>query len=136
MTQISKVQDLLERSVQKVSQLQCALVVSVDGLLLCHSPASPRESGEVDKRAAMASALANLAVRIAEEEGMGAIDHAFVQAEGGLCMFGMTGSSVIGLYCDSEAELGAVGYELAVLMEQLPSLLVGETPRFVLSGAS
>ncbi|RLU82479.1 hypothetical protein CTZ27_29545 [Streptomyces griseocarneus] len=136
MDKISKVQQLLDGSVEKVPELRRALVVSGDGLLLFHSSAGTETDGEAEKRAAMASSLGSLAKQMAMTEGFGPVVQTLLEAENGICLLGrIEHDTVIGLYADRGAE-GDVGYELGVLLTALPELLAGDRRRYVLSEAS
>lgn len=138
MNEISTVQKLLDDSVERVPQLRHALVVSVDGLLRFHSPASPLNGdGEADKRAALASSLASVASAMALAEAIGPVRQSVVETDHGLCLFGTTAqNNVIGLYAGSGADIGDVGFELGVLLEKLPGLLGSCARDFAVSGAS
>ncbi|MFF4531604.1 roadblock/LC7 domain-containing protein [Streptomyces sp. NPDC001407] len=134
----STVQKLLDDSRERVPQLRCALVVSVDGLLRFHSPVCPpNNDGEAEKRAAMASSLASLASAMTKAEGMGELRQVIVETDYGLCVFGtIAQTDVVGLYASSGADIGDVGYELGVLLDKLPGLLASHARSFAFSGAS
>ncbi|WP_164543610.1 roadblock/LC7 domain-containing protein [Streptomyces mobaraensis] len=136
MDKFSKVQELLDKSVEKVPELRRALVVGADGLLLFHSPADTHTDGEAQKRAAMASSLGSIVKQMAAAEGFGPVVQSLLEAENGVCLFGrIEHDTVIGLYASRGAE-GDVAYELGVLLTALPELLVGDPRRLMISGAS
>ncbi|MFF4410380.1 roadblock/LC7 domain-containing protein [Streptomyces sp. NPDC001404] len=138
MNEISTVQKLLDDSIERVPQLRCALVVSVDGLLRLHSPVCrPDDDGQAEKRAALASSLASIASAMTRAEGIGKLGQVIIEAGQGACLFGTTAqNNVIGLYTDSVTNVGDVGFELGVLLEKLPGLLDSHPRGFAFSTTS
>ncbi|AJT62421.1 hypothetical protein T261_0732 [Streptomyces lydicus] len=129
MNQNEDIRKRLETRVKEVPHLRGAVIASVDGLLRYMSGftylPSPGNDAHKDctageKRAAMASTLANLANQVSAFEGTGSAMNTIIESERGFCVVGVAGQrTVIAFYADANADLGQVGYELARLSKQL-----------------
>jgi len=131
-----EIQAILDRHVQEIAHVTGAVVVSEDGVFQYMSgwPATPtsdpsktpeqvrQEHGE--HRAAMASSLVNLAQRIAALDDSGAAQRVMIETEHGWNVTSRSGEhSAIALSAAKDAALGQLGYQLALLAEQLGPLL-------------
>ena len=95
-----------------------AILVSADGLLMAASPASPGSAAE--QVAAVSSGLASLAVGAARLFEGGAVLQTVVEMEHGYLMLMSVGDgSNLAVLTEDSADIGQVGYEMALLVERV-----------------
>jgi predicted regulator of Ras-like GTPase activity (Roadblock/LC7/MglB family) len=112
------VADLVERTVG----LTEAVVVSPDGLPLAMSGGLDRATG--DRFAAVASGMIGLAHGAAGRFGGGAVLEVMIEMEHGfLFMTGIADGSCLAVSTTATADVGLVGYELAVAADRIGALL-------------
>ncbi|MGH9217440.1 MAG: roadblock/LC7 domain-containing protein [Acidimicrobiales bacterium] len=113
---------LLERFVDRTPGAAHAVVVSADGLHLAGSKGLPRERGE--QLAAVVSGLASLTVGASMILGAGQVQQTLVEmAQGYLLVMAIRDGAHLAVLAASEAELGQVGYEMALLVERVGAAL-------------
>jgi uncharacterized protein len=109
---------LVTRFVSEVPDAAHAILVSSDGLLMAASASIPGERGE--QLAAVSSGLASLAVGAAHLLGGGSVLQTVVEMEQGYLMLMSVGDgSNFTVLTQEGADLGQVGYEMALLVEQV-----------------
>lgn len=112
------VADLVERT----PGLTEAVVVSPDGLPLAMSGGLDRATG--DRFAAVASGMIGLAHGAAGRFGGGAVLEVMIEMEHGfLFMTGVADGSCLAVSATATADVGLVGYELAVAADRIGALL-------------
>jgi predicted regulator of Ras-like GTPase activity (Roadblock/LC7/MglB family) len=109
---------LMTRFVGEVSDAAHAILVSADGLLMAASDSIPSERGE--QLAAVSSGLASLAVGASRLFAGGAVLQTVVEMEGGYLMLMSVGDgSSLSVLTQAGADIGQVGYEMALLVERV-----------------
>lgn len=109
---------LLDDLVDRVAQIQHAVVLSGDGLAVGASRQLAREDRE--RFAAIASGFHSLAKGASHHFEAGAVVQTMVELEGGFLFVVASGDrSCLAVFCDSEADIGMVGYEMARLVKQV-----------------
>ncbi|HMG32222.1 MAG TPA: roadblock/LC7 domain-containing protein [Jiangellaceae bacterium] len=113
---------LLERFVDRTPGAAHAVVVSADGLHLAGSKGMPRDRGE--QLAAVVSGLASLTIGASMILGAGRVQQTLVEmAQGYLLVMAIRDGAHLAVLAASEAELGQVGYEMALLVERVGAAL-------------
>ncbi|MBD0292468.1 MAG: roadblock/LC7 domain-containing protein [Jiangellaceae bacterium] len=113
---------LLERFVDRTPSAAHAIVVSADGLHLAGSKGLPRERGE--QLAAVVSGLASLTVGASMILGAGQVQQTLVEMTGGfLLVMAIRDGAHLAVLAVSDADLGQVGYEMALLVERVGAVL-------------
>jgi len=113
---------LVARFVDLVPTIQQAVVVSSDGLCLAVSDGVNRETFE--RLSAVASGMIGLSYGSAGRFGAGAVVNVIVEMENGwLFITGIRDGSLICVLADREADIGTVGYEMAVFAERAGDVL-------------
>ncbi len=116
---------LVARFVEQVPSVRRAVVVSSDGLPLAASAGIDREDGE--RLAAVASGLIGLAYGSSGRFGMGAVNNVIIEMEGGwLFVTGIRDGSVMCVVADRDADIGMIGYEMAVFAYRAGDVLTPE----------
>lgn len=116
---------LMGRFVSQVPAVREAVVVSSDGLPLVTSDGVAREDAE--RLAAVASGLIGLASGSSGRFGMGAVTNVIIEMEGGwLFVTGIRDGSVMCVVAGPEADIGMVGYEMAVFAHRAGDALTPE----------
>ena len=116
---------LVARFVQHVSAVRQAVVVSSDGLPLAVSHQVERESAE--RLAAVASGMIGLAYGSAGRFGAGAVSNVIVEMENGwLFVTGIRDGSLMCVVATKDADIGTIGYEMAVFAERAGDVLTPE----------
>ena len=106
---------LVARFVQQVAAVRQAVVVSSDGLPLAVSDGVDREAGE--RLAAVASGMIGLAYGSAGRFGAGAVSNVIVEMENGwMFVTGIRDGSLMCAVTTKEADIGTIGYEIAVFV--------------------
>jgi predicted regulator of Ras-like GTPase activity (Roadblock/LC7/MglB family) len=113
---------LVAELVERTSGLTEAVVVSPDGLPLAMSGGLDRATG--DRFAAVASGMIGLAHGAAGRFGGGAVLEVMIEMEHGfLFMTGIADGSCLAVSATATADVGLVGYELAVTADRIGALL-------------
>ncbi len=120
---------LISRFVAEVADAAHAILVSADGLLMAASASIPADRAE--QLGAVSSGLASLAVGAARLFAGGAILQTVVEMEHGYLMLMSVGDgSHLAVLTSSTADIGQVGYEMALLVERV-GRAVQASPRVV-----
>lgn len=118
---------LLDSTVRGVAGARSGLLVSSDGLLVAVSRDLDRTTG--DQLAAVVSGLSGLARGAARLIGGSTVHQAVVEYDSGfLVLMTVSDGSILAVVADQSADVGSVGYEMAVLAEGAASAL---TPQLV-----
>jgi hypothetical protein len=113
---------LLDRFIDRTTGAAHAVVVSADGLHLAGSTGMPRERGE--QLAAVVSGLASLTVGASLILGAGDVQQTLVEmASGFLLVMAVGDGAHLAVLAASGADLGQVGYEMALLVERVGAVL-------------
>ena len=109
---------LVTRFVDEVSDAAHAILVSSDGLLMAASSSIPGERGE--QLAAVSSGLASLSVGASRLFEGGPVLQTIVEMEHGYLMLMSVGDgSYLAVLTHNSADIGQVGYEMALLVERV-----------------
>jgi predicted regulator of Ras-like GTPase activity (Roadblock/LC7/MglB family) len=109
---------LVTRFVEEIPDAAHAILVSADGLLMAASTSIPGERGE--QLAAVSSGLASLAVGAARRFEGGAVLQTIVEMSNGYLMLMSVGDgSNLAVLTQESADIGQVGYEMALLVERV-----------------
>ena len=120
---------LISRFVQEVADAAHAILVSSDGLLMAASSSIPADRAE--QLGAVSSGLASLAVGAARLFAGGAVLQTVVEMEQGYLMLMSVGDgSNLAVLTSATADIGQVGYEMALLVERV-GRAVQASPRVV-----
>jgi predicted regulator of Ras-like GTPase activity (Roadblock/LC7/MglB family) len=121
----SNVNWLVNTFVDQVPGVSEAVVVSTDGLPIATSAGLDRDA--VDRFAAVASGLIGLSYGAAGRFGGGAVTEIIVEMENAfLFVTGISDGSLLAVVADGTADIGLVGYEMAVLVEKAGATLTPE----------
>jgi predicted regulator of Ras-like GTPase activity (Roadblock/LC7/MglB family) len=124
-TAASNVNWLVNSFVDKVTGVSEAVVVTSDGLPMAMSGGLDRDSA--DRFAAVASGLIGLAYGAAGRFGGGAVNEVIVEMERAfLFVTGISDGSCLAVVAGADCDVGLVGYEMAVMVEQVGSVLTPE----------
>ncbi len=116
---------LVNNFVGHVPGVNEAVVVSSDGLPIAASTGLDRDS--VDRFAAVASGLIGLSYGAAGRFGGGAVTEVIVEMEYAfLFVTGISDGSLLAVIADAAADIGLVGYEMAVLVDKAGVVLTPE----------
>jgi predicted regulator of Ras-like GTPase activity (Roadblock/LC7/MglB family) len=116
---------LITNFVDRVPGVNEAVVVSSDGLPMAVSEGLDRDAA--DRFAAVASGLIGLAYGAAGRFGGGAVNEVIVEMENAfLFVTGISDGSGLAVVSSAEADVGLVGYEMAVLVEKAGAVLTPE----------
>ena len=116
---------LVSRFVEEVTDAAHAILVSADGLLMASSESIPDERAE--QVAAVSSGLASLAVGAARLFDGGAVLQTVVEMEHGYLMLMSVGDgSNLTVLTEEAADIGQVGYEMALLVERVGRMVQAE----------
>ena len=116
---------LIARFVEGVPSVREAVVVSSDGLPLAVSGGMERESAE--RLAAVASGLIGLAYGSAGRFGAGAVNNVIIEMERGwLFVTGIRDGSLLCVVAAREADIGMIGYEMALFADRAGDVLTPE----------
>lgn len=109
---------LLSRFVGKVADVAHAILVSADGLLMAESARIRGDHAE--QVAAVSSGLVSLGVGAARLVDGGAVLQTIVEMERGYLMLMSVGDGTnLAVLTQEAADLGQVGYEMALLVDRL-----------------
>lgn len=113
---------LVARFASQVVSVKQAVVVSSDGLPLAVSDDVEREAAE--RLAAVASGMIGLAYGSAGRFGAGAVSNVIVEMERGwLFVTGIRDGSLMCVVTDKDADIGTLGYEIAVFADRAGDVL-------------
>jgi predicted regulator of Ras-like GTPase activity (Roadblock/LC7/MglB family) len=113
---------LVGRFVQQVAAVRQAVVVSSDGLPLAVSDEVGRETAE--RLAAVASGMIGLAYGSAGRFGAGAVSNVIVEMENGwMFVTGIRDGSLMCVVTSKQADIGTIGYEIAVFADRAGDVL-------------
>ncbi len=116
---------LVARFVDQVAAVKQAVVVSSDGLPLAVSANVERETTE--RLAAVASGMIGLAYGSAGRFGAGAVSNVIVEMENGwMFVTGIRDGSLMCVVTTKDADIGTIGYEIAVFAERAGDVLTPE----------
>ena len=118
---------LLDHFVTGTLGVEQAVAVSSDGLLLAIS--TPLTRADADKLAATISGLTSLALTASRLLGKGPLQQVITEfGRGYLLVSTISDGSCLGVVAEQDCDLGLVGYESAMLMQRIGSLL---TPQLI-----
>ncbi|MCX4746493.1 roadblock/LC7 domain-containing protein [Kitasatospora sp. NBC_01287] len=115
---------LLENLLADTPASRHALVLSADGLKLCHS--SGLSADQADQLAAIASGIQSLAHGASIEfgDGAGGVRQSMTEFHGGiLCIVAAGHGTHLALVTDDSADVGLVGHNMHGLVEQIGEFL-------------
>ncbi|RZS40768.1 hypothetical protein EV193_10381 [Herbihabitans rhizosphaerae] len=113
---------LLANFVRTTHGVRDAVAVSADGLLLAMSPSLDRASG--DHLAAVVAGLCSLSRGASDRYDLGELKLMMIERRRGLMLVSsIPGGSCLGVIADSEADVGTIGYEIALLTERFGAVL-------------
>jgi predicted regulator of Ras-like GTPase activity (Roadblock/LC7/MglB family) len=116
---------LITNFTDRVPGVNEAVVVSSDGLPMAVSEGLDRDAA--DRFAAVASGLIGLAYGAAGRFGGGAVNEVIVEMENAfLFVTGISDGSCLAVVSSADADVGLVGYEMAVLVEKAGAVLTPE----------
>jgi predicted regulator of Ras-like GTPase activity (Roadblock/LC7/MglB family) len=117
---------ILSDFVRKSDGVRDAVAVSSDGLLIAMSQGLNRD--EADHLAAMVAGLASLARGAARRYDFGGMKLLMIEMHRGfLLVSSMTEGGCVGVLADSTADLGLIGYGIAVLADRAGDVLTPAT---------
>jgi uncharacterized protein len=113
---------LVSRFAEQVVAVKQAVVVSSDGLPLAVSDHVERETAE--RLSAVASGMIGLAYGSAGRFGAGAVSNVIVEMERGwLFVTGIRDGSLMCVVTNKDADIGTLGYEIAVFADRAGDVL-------------
>jgi hypothetical protein len=116
---------LTVRFVEQIPSVREAIVVSSDGLPLAVSEGVARESAE--RLSAVASGLIGLAYGSAGRFGAGAVNNVIIEMDHGwLFVTGIRDGSLLCVITVKEADIGLIGYEMALFADRAGDVLTPE----------
>lgn len=116
---------LLEQFVSQTAGVQEAITVSSDGLLLTASSASTNENSE--QLAAVTAGLTSLTRGAADMFNMESVEQVLVEMSGGhMFVASISDGSSLAVLANKDADLGLVGYEMALLIDRVGAVLTPE----------
>ncbi|GAA2419196.1 roadblock/LC7 domain-containing protein [Actinomadura vinacea] len=109
---------LLDSLVQRVAQVQNAVVLSSDGLRMAASKGLARE--ESDHLSAVAASFQSLARGAGESFGGGPVRQTIVEMESSFLFVTAAGrGACLAVLADADADLGVIAYEMAMLVTRV-----------------
>ena len=122
---------LLDDLVARVENARQAVVLSADGLLIAGSTGLSREDGE--HLSAVASGFQSLARGAGRHFGGGAVRQTIIEMESAFLFVTAAGQGAcLAVLSDSEADMGLIGYEMAMLVTRVGQYL--STPARAVAG--
>lgn len=115
---------MLENLIQKTPGARHALVLSRDGLKLCHSPGLTVD--QADQLAAIASGIQSLSHGASVEfgDGTGGVRQAMTEFHGGILFIVEAGHGAhLALLAVEDADVGLIGFTMNELVEQIGDYL-------------
>jgi len=115
---------LLDQFVTNTAGVREAIAVSSDGLLLAASTAG---NENIEQLAAVTAGLTSLTRGAADMFNMDFVEQVLVEMSGGhMFVSSISEGSSLAVLADKEADLGLVGYEMAMLIERVGAALTPE----------
>ncbi len=116
---------LLSSFVDSTAEVEEAIAVSSDGLLMAMS--ANLERSAADQLAAIVSGVRSLSDGAARVTGRGVLNQAIVEmSDGYLFVTAISGGSCLGVVAGPTCDLGAVGYGTTLLVERVGNSLTPE----------
>jgi hypothetical protein len=116
---------LLDDFVDRVPGAESAVVVTADGLVLCLSAEISSESA--DQLAAITSGLASLSDGAAQFFDAGGARQLILEMDRGfLFVARVSDGSVLAVMCESNCDIGLIGYEMSLLIGRIGKVLTPE----------
>lgn len=116
---------LLQQFATNTAGVLEATAVSSDGFLLASSSGPARENAE--QLAAVTAGLASLTRGAADMFAMGMVQQVLIEMERGhMFVSSISDGSALAVLADKRADLGMVGYEMALMVERVGSVLSPE----------
>lgn len=115
---------LLENLLERTPGSNHALVLSKDGLKLCHTPGLPED--KADQLAAIASGIQSLSYGASVEfgDGTGGVRQSMTEFYGGvLCIVEAGQGAHLAVLASDDADVGIVGHNMNELVEQIGEYL-------------
>lgn len=113
---------LVTKFAREVPGVAHAVLVSVDGLLIAASEHMPPE--RADQLAAVSSGLASLATGASELFQGGPVMQSIVEMQNGYLLLMRVGDgSQLATLASTSCDIGQIGYEMAVLVERVGSVV-------------
>lgn len=124
-TSESELDWLLDDFVDRVPGASSAEVVTADGLVLCVSAQISGDSA--DQLAAITSGLASLTDGAAQFFAAGTVRQVIVEMDDGfLFVARVSDGSALALLCESNCDIGLIGYEISLLIGRIGKVLTPE----------
>jgi predicted regulator of Ras-like GTPase activity (Roadblock/LC7/MglB family) len=111
---------LLENLLERTPETRHALVLSKDGLKLCHTSGLTRD--QADQLAAIASGIQSLSHGASVEfgDGSGGVRQSMTEFHGGLLFIVEAGEGAhVAVIASEDADVGIIGHNMDELVEQL-----------------
>jgi predicted regulator of Ras-like GTPase activity (Roadblock/LC7/MglB family) len=116
---------LLDQFVQNTAGVLEAIAVSSDGLLLAASASQGQQNTE--QLAAVTAGLTSLTRGAADMFGMDGVEQVLIEMTGGhMFVASISDGSSLAVLAEQDAELGLVGYEMAMLIDRVGAALSPE----------
>jgi predicted regulator of Ras-like GTPase activity (Roadblock/LC7/MglB family) len=113
---------LLDQFVNNTAGVLDAIAVSSDGLLLAASAGNGRQNTE--QLAAITAGLTSLTHGAADMFGMHAVEQVLIEMSGGhMFVASVSDGSALSVLAEKNADLGLVGYEMALLIDRVGAVL-------------
>lgn len=115
---------LLEQFVSNTAGVREAIAVSSDGLLLAASSAGYEN---VEQLAAVTAGLTSLTRGAADMFNMDSVEQVLIEMSGGhMFVASISDGSSLAVLAEKQADLGLVGYEMALLIDRVGNTLTPE----------
>lgn len=122
---LSKFHWLLEQFVTNTAGVLEAIAVSSDGFLLAASSGPGRENAE--QLAAVTAGLVSLTRGAAEMFNMDGVEQVLIEmTQGHMFVSSISDGSSLAVLADKRADLGLVGYEMALMVDRVGTVLSPE----------
>lgn len=132
-TDVRELDWVVSKFVTEVPGTAHAVLVSADGLLMAASQGLPPD--RADQVAAVSSGLASLALGASRLFEGGAVLQTVVEMEGGyLLLMSVGDGSNLAVLTQDQADIGQVGYEMALLVDRVGRMVQAQARTSVPSG--
>jgi len=123
---------LLDNFVSQVGEIQKALILSRDGLVVAASQGLSREDGE--HLSALAAGVQSLARGTGRQFGAGEVRQTIIEMERAFLFVIAAGSGTcLAVLASADANVGIIAYEMSMLVRRMGKYLAAE-PRFADDG--
>lgn len=112
---------LLDNLVERVPEIEHAVVLSADGLLIASSSGLSRSEGE--HLSAVASGFNSLARGVGQQFAGGAVRQTVIEMENAFLFVMAAGTACLTVVGDAKADVGLVVYEMALLVVRVGEFL-------------